>query len=48
MHSKISTAGWLVFFGLLIFCFPICWVGFLMKDSGRKCLQCHAMQGGMG
>lgn len=48
VHSKISTAGWLVFFGLLVFCFPLCWIGLTMKDTGRRCLHCLAMQGSMG
>lgn len=48
VHSKISTAGWVVFFGLLLFCFPLCWLGLLMREHGRRCNTCLAMQGGMG
>jgi hypothetical protein len=48
LHSKISTAGWVVFFGLLIFCFPLCWAGLLMREHGQRCTRCMAMQGAMG
>lgn len=46
--SKISTSGWIVFFGLLIFCFPLCWIGLLMKETGRRCGSCQVMAGPMG
>lgn len=48
VHSKVSSAGYVVFFGLLIFCFPLCWLGLLMREHGRRCGSCMAMQGGMG
>jgi rubrerythrin len=43
MESKISAAGW-VFFWLtcLFICWPICWIGLLIKDTYRVCPVCGA------
>jgi predicted RNA-binding Zn-ribbon protein involved in translation (DUF1610 family) len=39
-RSKISTGGWIMFVLLLFFCWPICWVGILMKEDYRVCADC--------
>jgi hypothetical protein len=47
-YSKISTAGWVLFAALLLFCFPLCWLGLLLKDSGRRCGSCQMLVGPLG
>jgi LITAF-like zinc ribbon protein len=37
---KVSTGGWVVFGLLLFFCFPFCWLGFLIKEHSRVCAHC--------
>ena len=39
--SKISTQGWIVMLILLLFCFPLFWVGFLMKEETYYCRSCQ-------
>ena len=39
---RISTAGWVVFFALLIMCFPLCFIGLFIKDEYRQCSWCRA------
>jgi|SRR6266516_1884868 len=38
--QKISTAGWILFVVLLLACFPLCWIGLLMKEDYRSCSFC--------
>jgi hypothetical protein len=38
--QKISTAGWILFVVLLLLCFPLCWIGLLMKEDYRSCSFC--------
>jgi hypothetical protein len=39
--SKVSTAGWIVFVLLLVlFCWPLCWIGLLMKENYAVCSTC--------
>lgn len=39
--SRISVAGWLCFWMLLLFlCLPLCWVGLLMKERRSVCVRC--------
>lgn len=45
-QSNISGAGWAVFVILLLFFFPLCWIGLLMKDTYRVCGDCGAKLGG--
>jgi hypothetical protein len=40
MAEKISTAGWVIFAVLLIGCFPLCFIGLLIKEDYRICSQC--------
>lgn len=45
-RSKISEAGWVVFVLLLVFCFPLFWIGLLIKESYRECTDCGMKIGG--
>ena len=40
VKRKISTAGWVTFTSLLIFCFPLCIIGLFIKDEYRVCRSC--------
>ena len=37
---KISTAGWVTFSLLLVFCFPLCIIGLFIKDEYHVCRDC--------
>ncbi len=37
---RISVAGWIVFAVLLLFCFPLFWIGLLIKEEYRSCYEC--------
>jgi DNA-directed RNA polymerase subunit RPC12/RpoP len=40
-RSKISAGGWVMFWILLLFlCFPLCWIGLLMKEEYLVCYDC--------
>jgi hypothetical protein len=39
--TKISSGGWVVFALMLLFCFPLFWIGLLMKDEHQFCSQCR-------
>jgi len=39
--QKISDAGWIVFALMLVMCFPLFWIGLLMKDEQRFCSACR-------
>lgn len=46
--KKISTSGWILFIVLLLCCFPLCWLPFVMdgcKDEERKCAGCGTKLG---
>jgi lipopolysaccharide-induced tumor necrosis factor-alpha factor len=38
--KKISDGGWIVFVVMLLFCFPLFWIGLLMKEESRVCSMC--------
>lgn len=38
--SKVAVEGWVVFFVLLIFCFPLCLLGLLVRTEDRACSAC--------
>ncbi|HLL16030.1 MAG TPA: LITAF-like zinc ribbon domain-containing protein [Pyrinomonadaceae bacterium] len=38
---RIGTAGWVVFFTLLIACFPLCFIGLFIKEEYRMCSWCR-------
>jgi lipopolysaccharide-induced tumor necrosis factor-alpha factor len=40
LRSKISDGGWLVFVLMLVFCFPLFWIGFLMRQQYSVCPAC--------
>lgn len=40
--KRISTSGWVVFFALLVFCLPLCFVGLFIKEEYRMCSWCRA------
>ena len=40
--KRIGAAGWVVFFALLIFCFPLCFIGLFIKEEYRQCSWCRA------
>jgi lipopolysaccharide-induced tumor necrosis factor-alpha factor len=42
---NVSGGGWVVFFLLLLFCFPLCWLGLLIKDHHRVCGHCGTRLG---
>ena len=39
--SQISSGGWVVFALMLLFCFPLFWIGLLMKEHHQICAQCR-------
>jgi hypothetical protein len=39
--KRIGTAGWIVFFTLLIACFPLCFIGLFIKEEYRMCSWCR-------
>jgi uncharacterized Zn-finger protein len=45
IDSKISTAGWVIFAVVLVFFFPLCWIGLLIKEDYRACSYCGAKFG---
>ena len=40
--KRIGVAGWIVFFSLLIFCFPLCFIGLFIKEEYRMCSWCRS------
>jgi ribosomal protein L24E len=40
--QRISTAGWIVFAVMILFCFPLFFIGLLMKEEYRQCSFCRA------
>ena len=38
--KKISGAGWIVFALMILFCFPLFWIGLLMTEESRSCGNC--------
>jgi hypothetical protein len=42
MERRISTAGWITFAVLLVFFFPLFWIGLLIKEDVRVCQTCKA------
>ena len=43
--SKTATGGWVMFVVLLLMCFPVCWLGLLIREQYRKCPQCQSRFG---
>lgn len=40
VERRISTAGWITFALLLVFFFPLFWIGLLVKEDVRVCPSC--------
>lgn len=40
VREKISVGGWVVFAVMLFMCFPLFWIGLLMKDTYHVCRTC--------
>ncbi|HEY3963122.1 MAG TPA: LITAF-like zinc ribbon domain-containing protein [Planctomycetaceae bacterium] len=38
--SNTSTAGWVIFGLLLLTCFPVCFLGLLVRDQYHVCASC--------
>ncbi|MGI9107244.1 MAG: LITAF-like zinc ribbon domain-containing protein [Pyrinomonadaceae bacterium] len=41
LSKRIGVTGWVVFFALLIFCFPLCFIGLFIKEEYRMCSWCR-------
>jgi lipopolysaccharide-induced tumor necrosis factor-alpha factor len=39
-QNQISVAGWIVFAVMLVFCFPLFWIGLLMTEDVKTCSDC--------
>ncbi len=42
MERRISTGGWITFAALLIFFFPLFWIGLLIKEDVLVCQTCNS------
>ena len=42
MKDKVSTVGWVIFWGMLLFvvCFPLCVIGLFFRDRYASCASC--------
>lgn len=45
VERRISTGGWITFAVLLVFFFPLFWIGLLIKEDVRTCPSCNAKVG---
>ena len=45
IERRISTAGWITFAALLVFFFPLFWIGLLIKEDVRICPVCNSKVG---
>lgn len=47
-QKKMSSTGWVLFIVLLLLCFPLCWLPFVMsgmKEEVRLCGSCGTKLG---
>ncbi len=42
IERRISTAGWITFAVLLVFFFPLFWIGLLIKEDVHVCQACNS------
>jgi hypothetical protein len=42
IEKRISTAGWITFAVLLVFFFPLFWIGLLIKEEVQVCQVCSS------
>lgn len=48
IKKKLSGSGWVLFVVLLLLCFPMCWLPFVIdgcKEEERKCFRCGSRFG---
>jgi hypothetical protein len=45
MERRVSTAGWITFAVLLVFFFPLFWIGLLIKEEVPVCQTCNSKVG---
>ena len=45
MEKRISTTGWVTFAVLLVFFFPLFWIGLLIKEDVHVCQSCNLKLG---
>lgn len=45
LERKISTGGWITFAVLLVFFFPLFWIGLLIKEDTHTCPACNIRVG---
>ena len=45
IERRISTAGWITFAVLLVFFFPLFWIGLLIKEDVQVCQSCQTKVG---
>lgn len=48
IDKRMSAGGWVLFVVLLLFCFPLCWLPFVIdacKEETRKCMSCGSRIG---
>ena len=45
LERRISTAGWITFAVLLVFVFPLFWIGLLIREDVRVCPSCNSKVG---
>ncbi len=45
VERRISTAGWITFAVLLVFFFPLFWIGLLIKEDVQVCQSCSTKVG---
>ena|SRR5438128_2562038 len=45
LERRISTAGWITFAVLLVFFFPLFWIGLLIKEDVHVCQSCNSRVG---
>jgi hypothetical protein len=45
IERRISTAGWITFAVLLVFFFPLFWIGLLIKEDVQVCQSCNTKIG---
>lgn len=41
LEKRVSTAGWITFAVLLVFFFPLFWIGLLIKEDVQVCQTCN-------
>jgi RNA polymerase subunit RPABC4/transcription elongation factor Spt4 len=45
IERRVSTAGWITFAVLLVFFFPLFWIGLLIKEDVKVCQTCRTKIG---